>query len=323
MRIRKRNLMSPLLLAWIVVVIGTSVVASQDDPKANGSAVKMPVISKVACPVTELTVSKTSYAAVRKPPGKGPFPAVIFLHGGLGQSNMSRLRENALRQATHTRFLAWGYVIVSATRRSIQHDPLDRGVVTDTLALVEAVRALPEVDPDSIVLYGGSGGGTLALDVVSASDKVAAIAAGEPATIIYMGMFNKSHVIRDANGKIIGDRRWDVMNANPKELYTDKLKQYTRKKMQRISCPVLILHGDRHALKKFNFEVFVPELRALGKKVVLIKYPGENHGFYWGRSKNPAMPLKANRDADAFFRKSIKAQPHPIDETHVKMVPVS
>ena len=74
---------------------------------------------------------------------------------------------------------------------------------------------------------------------------------------------------------------------------------------------------------RVRFEIFVPELTALGKKVVLIKYPGENHGFYWGRSKNPAMPLKANRDADAFFRKSIKAQPHPIDETHVKMVPVS
>ena len=188
--------------------------------------------------------------------------------------------------------------------------------------LVEKIRALPEVDADSVVLYGGSGGGTLALEVASVSDKVAAIAAGEPATIIYMGMFNKDHVVRDASGKITGDRRWDVMNANPRELYTDELKQRTRKKMQGITRPVLILHGDKHLLKHFNLDLFIPELKALGKRVVVEIYPGEDHGFYWGRGNNPMMPLKANRDADAFFKKYITVSPRPIDEKHVTMVPV-
>ena len=136
-------------------------------------------------------------------------------------------------------------------------------------------------------------------------------------------LFNKTHVVRDKNGKITSDRRWDVMNADPRELYTDELRQYTRKKMKGITCPVLILHGDKHALKKFNFDVFVPELEALDKNVVVKKYPGENHGFYWGRSKNPAMPLKANRDADAFFKEFMKVQPQPIDGKHIKLVPVS
>ena len=112
------------------------------------------------------------------------------------------------------------------------------------------------------------------------------------------------------------------MNANPHELYTDELKQHTRKKMEGIECPVLILHGDQHALKKFNFEVFVPELEALGKNVVVEKYPGENHGFYWGRSKNPKMPLTANRDSDAFFKKYIRVPPQPIEEEYFEMVPL-
>lgn len=289
---------------------------------ARRSNVQMPIVSEAACPVTELKLTDTAYAAVRKPAGKGPFPAVIFLHGGLGQSNMKTLRENALSGSTLTRFLAWGYVTVSATRKAITHDPLDRGVVTDTLAIIDAVAEMPEVDSDSIVLYGGSGGGTLALEVASVTDKVAAIAAGEPATIIYMGMFNKSHVIRDDSGKVTGDRRNDVMGADPHELYTAKLKQFTREKMEGIHCPVIILHGDRHALKKFNLQVFVPELEALGKNVTVEVYPGENHGFYWGRSENPAMPLKANRDADAFFRKAIKTQPTAVDDKHIEMVPV-
>ena len=312
-----RTVVTSIVLA-VVVAVG---------PPANGEVttekVTKPQISVSTCPITELRLTETSYAAVRKPPGEGPFPAVIFLHGGLGQSNMNTLRRSTTRGITESRFLAWGYVIVCATRRSIQHDPSDRGVVKDTLALVDAVREMPDVDPDSVVLYGGSGGGTLALEVASVTDKVAAIAAGEPATIIYMGMFNKSHVTRDKNGEVTGDRRWDVMNADPQESYTDELKALTRRKMQGITCPVLILHGDRHALKRFNFEIFIPELKALEKNVVLEKYPGENHGFYWGRSENPAMPLKANRDADKFFKRSMKTQPRPIDEEHVKLVPVS
>jgi len=313
-----------VVITWLFVFVGANVACGQNDPidAQDVPTVKKPRISEEVCPVTELRVSETSNAAVRRPPGQGPFPAVIFLHGGLGQSSMAQLRANALDQPTQTRYLAWGYMIVSATRRAIRHDPLDRSVVTDTLALVEKVRALPEVDPDSVVLYGGSGGGTLALEVASVSDKVAAIAAGEPATIIYMGMFTKDHVVRDHSGKITGDRRWDVMNADPRVLYTDELKQYTRKKMAGIECPVLILHGDQHALKKFNFEVFVPELESLGKKVVVEKYPGEKHGFYWGHSKNPAMPLKANRDANAFFQKYIHVPPQPMDEKHVEMVPL-
>jgi len=292
-------------------------------PAPEGSNVLRPVISETICPVTELRISDTAYAAMRKPPGEGPFPAVIFLHGGLGQSNMSQLSRGLMDQPTHARFLAWGYVTVNATRRAIDHDPLDRGVVEDTLAIIDRVRQIPEVDPESIVLYGGSGGGTLALEIASAGDQIAAIAAGEPATIIYMGMFNRSHVDRDAGGQVAGDRRDDVMAAKPHELYTDELKQRTREKIKGIDCPVLILHGDQHPLTKFNLELFIPELKALDKEVTLKVYPGENHGFYWGRSSNPAAPLQANRDADTFFRKSIKTQPQAIDQQWVTQVPAS
>ena len=130
---------------------------------AGTEGVTFPTIPEDRIPVTELELTETSYAAVRKPPGEGPFPAVVFLHGGLGQSSMESLRTNSLRQPTQARFLAWGYLTVTATRRAIRHDPQDRGVVEDTLAVVRAIRDLPYVDSQSVCLYGGSGGGTLAL----------------------------------------------------------------------------------------------------------------------------------------------------------------
>ena len=281
-----------------------------------------PLISEDRIPVTELRVTDTAYAAVRKPPGDGPFPAIVFMHGGLGQSSMANLRQNAVRQPTQARFLAWGYVAVTATRRDIRRDPQDRGVVEDTLALVRAVRELPHVDAESVALYGGSGGGTLALEVASVSDKLSAIVAGEPGTIIYMGMFTKAHVVTGPDGNPTGDRRWDVMNADPKALYDEGVRKRTREKLAGLSVPTLILHGDVHALKAFNLGLFVPEMEALGKSVTVKTYPGEPHGFYWGRGRDPATALRANRDADAFLRKHARAQPRAIDPQWAKAVKV-
>ena len=279
------------------------------------SEITFPLISEDRVPITELSLTETAYAAIRKPPGEGPFPAVIFLHGGLGRNTMANLRRNSVRQPAQARFLAWGYVTVTATRRAIRHDPQDRGVVEDTLALVGTTRELPFVDAGSVALYGGSGGGTLALEVASVSEDLAAIIVGEPATIIYMGMFTKSHIILDADGTPTGDRRWDVMNANAKALFTESVRDLTRRKLKGLAAPTLVLHGDVHALKAFNLGVFVPEMEALGKPVAVKIYPGEPHGFYWGVGRDPARALRANRDADAFLRQHMRVQPHPIDKS--------
>ena len=278
---------------------------------AADAEVTFPLIPEDRIPIVDLEVTETAYGAVRKPPGDGPFPAIVFMHGGLGQTSMANLRSSSVRQPTQARFLAWGYVTVTATRRAIRHDPQDPGVIEDTLEVVRAVRDLPYVDAESVALYGGSGGGTLALEVASASDRVAAVVAGEPATIIYMGMFTKDHIVFGDDGMPTGDRRWDVMNGDAKALYTDAIRSRTRKKLAGLSAPTLILHGDVHALKDFNLGIFVPEMEALGKPVTVKTYAGEPHGFYWGRGRDPAKALKATADADAFLRRHVRAQPRP------------
>ena len=289
-----------------------AVLAAASGLCAGAEGVTFPTIPEDRIPVTELELTETSYAAVRKPPGEGPFPAVVFLHGGLGQSSMESLRTNSLRQPTQARFLAWGYVTVTATRRAIRHDPQDRGVVEDTLAVVRAVRDLPYVDCQSVCLYGGSGGGTLALEVASVSGDLAAIVAGEPATIIYMGMFSKHHIVLGENGRPAGDRRWEVMNSDPGELYTDAIRNRTREKLAGLSTPTLILHGDVHAIRKFNLGLFVPEMEALGKPVTVNMYVGEPHGFYWGRGRDPRKARQANEDAHEFLQRHVRVQPRPV-----------
>ncbi len=289
---------------------------------AAAQMVTFPRISEEKIPIHEIKPGETAYATIRKPPGEGPFPAVIFLHGGLGQARMENLRQSAVNQPAQARFLAWGYVIVNATRRANHHDPQDRGLVTDTLAIFDQVKALPYVDEQSIALYGGSGGGTLALEVASVTDDLAAVVAGEPATIIYMGMFTMEHVDFGPNGRPAGDRRWDIMKARPQELYTPRIRAHTRKKLSGLSTPVLILHGDQHPLKHFNFELFIPEMEAMGKSVTLMKYPGALHGFYWGKGRIPALARKANEDAEAYLRQRLRTPPAPVDESWIERVAV-
>ena len=112
------------------------------------------------------------------------------------------------------------------------------------------------------------------------------------------------------------------MNTDPKQLYTAELRKRTRDKLRGLECPVLILHGDVHALKKFNLGLFVPEMRELGKDVVVRTYPGEPHGFYWGRGRDPGKALAANRDAEAFLRKHATTAPAPIAAEAIRPVKV-
>lgn len=55
-------------------------------------------------------------AVVRKPPGKGPFPAVIHLHGGLGRNSVEKSKQ-LLHGQTFSRFRAAGYVTIAVTFR--------------------------------------------------------------------------------------------------------------------------------------------------------------------------------------------------------------
>lgn len=279
-----------------------------------------PEVSEKACPLEVISVltpdKHKATAVVRKPPGKGPFPAVVFLHGGLGQQGEKRLKEEAQSQPTLLRFLAAGYVTVNATFRARAEDPQTRDALVDCLAVVAHVKNMPEVDPKSVVVFGGSGGGSLALELAGETE-LCAVAAGEPASILFTGMLTKENVKDRKKGEELMD--------DPKKFYTPELEKLTRAKVGKINCPVLIVHGDKHPINKINHEIVIPELKKAEKKVEVILYPGQPHGFYHGqvtRNRSPEAVLKCFADCHAFFKKHVPTQPTPLEESLVKQVPV-
>jgi acetyl esterase/lipase len=230
------------------------------------------------------------------PRGKGPFPAVLFLHGGLDTSQGGRgsLREGAVP----TRFLNKGFLVAHATRRPMRGDDYAdvAGACDDTVAAIRAMKSIEAVDSNSLVLFGGSAGGNLAIHAASKID-VAAVVAGEPATLLMSGMYSVA-------GGSVGPVYKDFIGA-----YDTEAKRKTREIIKNLSCPVLMLHGGISQLNTLNKEFIIPEFESLDKPVKNIDYLENLYGFYWGTDTAVETLEKVVEDADKFFRKHLRVQP--------------
>jgi dipeptidyl aminopeptidase/acylaminoacyl peptidase len=282
-------------------------------------AVTRPVISEDVAPLEAIApIAKDGHrgvALLRKPPGAGPFPAVVVIHGGLAQVPAERLRNVALAPQP-SRYLAAGYVVAAITYRSRNVDPQSRVSVLDSLAVVDHVLALPYVDPKSVVVSGCSGGGDLALEVAALTASVAAIASEEPASVLMSGVLNKD---TPKSGDLYTPGDAQPLLRDPQRYYATPHQELLREKISRIRTPILIQQGDEtSALNRFNAHVLLPELRRAGKSLEVITYPGEPHCFAFFGDNRPIAALKAFQDADAFFRRHLATKPKPIEPSLVK-----
>jgi len=82
----------------------------------------------------------------------------------------------------------------------------------------------------------------------------------------------------------------------------------TRAKLATLRAPVLILHGDRHDLRKLNRPLFVPLMKEAGVRVEYREYPGYGHGFYfgggddrWGKGADERVVEDVVRDVRRFL----------------------
>jgi acetyl esterase/lipase len=242
----------------------------------------------------------------RRPQGAGPFPAIVFIHGGLKQFPEDVLRRQLLVNPVVTRMLAAGYAVAQATFRSYEDDVQSRGPIEDVRVVVHALSQASGVDAERIAVFGGSGGGSIALELGS-DPAVRAVVAGEPATVLYTGMLTAG-----AYGP-----RLEMM-ANPERYLTPELRARTLDKLKTLRAPVLILHGDRHDLRKLNGPLFVPLMKEAGASVRFLEYPGYGHGFYfgggddrWGKGADEPVVAQVVNDVGEFLAEVMKANSTP------------
>ncbi|MBN13046.1 MAG: hypothetical protein CMI17_08655 [Opitutaceae bacterium] len=72
------------------------------------------------------------------------------------------MKSNLLNQPIQTRFLEKGYLTITSIRRQYLKNKYENpsgfyDTIDDAAMIVEKEKTLPRVDPDRVVLYGGSG----------------------------------------------------------------------------------------------------------------------------------------------------------------------
>jgi dienelactone hydrolase len=116
-------------------------------------------------------------AAVTKPHGTGPFPAVLLLHGTHGFAReyvllAQELNDVGLLAVAACWFQGGGgegsrfISPIACVEAPPRVDPFSHDAMRTVNALVRAVRMLPEVHPDRIGMFGHSRGGAAAVNYV-------------------------------------------------------------------------------------------------------------------------------------------------------------
>jgi dipeptidyl aminopeptidase/acylaminoacyl peptidase len=259
--------------------------AGSPDPVPHEKYVR--VVSETDSPVEQVYVKSKDgayvAAALRKPKGKGPFPAIVMFHGAPGGRGMEQLvgwSRGATGGPVWERFLQEGFVVVVADYRggdgptmNVPATSASATAVDDGLAVIEHVKALPYVDPARVSLYGVSLGGNLVLFLVSKAPSIHAAVLGAPAPFWFLALQ------RPAAG---APADMSAVKPDPAVVETN---------VAPIRTPVLILVGTEDRLLSLA-TVLHDTLAQAGKSVQMDVYEHGYHDFVLGPQgqKRPDLP---------------------------------
>jgi dipeptidyl aminopeptidase/acylaminoacyl peptidase len=215
------------------------------------------------------------------PRGSGPFPAVVLAHGYAdpavydNTSQMSRERDYLARQ---------GYVTLLVDYRNhaqSSKDPeadanLRLGYAVDVINAAKALQQDPKVKPDRIALMGRSmGGGVTYTALVAAPGLFKAGIAYAPVSSNSVDNFEKwTRPDRATTQRVVAALGEPA--ANPDAWAKASARTY----FDRITEPVMIHQGTADLSCPIVWaQASVDALKAAGKSVEYLTYPGQPHVF--------------------------------------------
>lgn len=217
-------------------------------------------------------------AIIRTPPGPGPFPAVLCMHGGSGGLGIPYLVDQVLNRGfVYDRLLAEGYAVCyTEGRAEIEWAygtdipaPLDHN---DIIATFRYLQRQPYINPERIALFGISHGGELQMKLISEiREGPAALVPGEPAVIEYLSLQHD------------GPRTEKGLQYNyelPDSLF-DMERVWKRIEQISPSVPILILGRDSDHLQGV-FRKLYEFLDRADKNVQWASWDHPVHGYQFG-----------------------------------------
>ena len=185
----------------LVLLLVLTLSACNEDSPGAGSADNKPM---TFTNVTYASVSSAQIMDIYVPAGKGPFPAVVYIHGGgffTGKKSAGKRYTSALVKN--------GYVAVSINYR-LSGEATFPAAVQDAKAAVRFLRANAEsysIDADKIGSWGDSAGGNLASMLgTSSGDKYTedlslgneSFSSHVSATVHWFGPINFATIVEEA-----------------------------------------------------------------------------------------------------------------------------
>jgi dienelactone hydrolase len=265
---------------------------------------------------------------LRKPPGNGPFPLVLFASGN-GGGGMAWVRDATQNRSwTQEQFLAAGYVVAWMRYRAEvdyaydkigkliedkrqRRQLLNRGPLEyeDVIAIVNHVKTLPGIAADRIGFMGMSHGGEMAFKIASEYHDVRAMIASEPAAHEFLRLRPDATArINPSTGLLDVEK---MLMREPAKVRARITEDVARARMESIKTPILVQGRNSDELQGI-FRVCYDLLVELGKDAAWATYEHDAHGFVYVQRNDKgvydpdAVQTAAVRDSIAFFDKYLK-----------------
>jgi acetyl esterase/lipase len=249
-----------------------------------------------------------------RPQGDGPFPAIVFIHGGGWSGGNRQAYRGQIREAAGR-----GYVAATISYRLMQFDqarketttatPIFPAQIHDAKAAIRWLRAHAEqyqVDPDRIGVTGASAGGHLSL-LVGLTDPSSSLEgdSGNPdqssrvqAVVNVFGPTDMAFCYEHSSVAWIFRL---FMGGTPSEAAQRYKAASPVTYVTKNAPPVLTLHGDQDALVPVEqAKAFDDTMKAVGANHTLMIFEGQGHGFGGEYGK------KAAEATWAFFDQHLK-----------------
>src|ERR1700681_3771227 len=234
---------------------------------------------------------------LRKPPGKGPFPLVLFASGN-GGGGMAWVRDATQNRSwTQEQFLDAGYAVAWMRYRAEvdyaydrigkliedrrQHGQLlNRGPLEyeDVIAIVEYVKTLPGIAADRIGYMGMSHGGEMAFKIASEYHGVRAMIASEPAAHEFLRLRPDATArINPATGLLDVEH---LLMREAEKVRPRITQDIARQRISTIATPIFVQGRNTDELQGI-FRVCYDLLIEAGKDAEWASYEHDVHGFVY------------------------------------------
>lgn len=208
------------------------------------------------------------------PSGDGPFPALIYNRGGMGN-------QGALSGREFYPLVEAGYVVVASQYRgnggSEGRESFGAGDVNDVLNLIPLLTQMPVVDPARIGMIGFSRGGmvtymALKEDTLRGTHAIKVAVTIGGISDLFMWAEDTPEIVRSVYLPLLGARP-----AAAPDLFAARSAVYWP---ELITAPLLLLHGGADDIvSPEQSRVLAERVAQAGGSAQLIVYEGDNHSL--------------------------------------------